>query len=122
MAGQLGLDQLEPLFDEARPFDGESDALDVLSVMLDELRHDMAAMYTHVTYAASQAQHGCATFEALARVDAKLTALQAFLAEHNLAGLVLSGDAQQLPRTMFEQRTRIADASAMVHAILSEER
>ena len=84
MAGQLGLDQLEPLFDEARPFDGES--------------------------------------EALARVDAKLTALQAFLAEHNLAGLVLSGDAQQLPRTMFEQRTRIADASAMVHAILSEER
>ncbi|WFD34466.1 hypothetical protein MCUN1_001307 [Malassezia cuniculi] len=103
MATQLGLDQLEPLFNETRaPYDGSANALNVLSMMLDELREAGRVMYTQATY------------EAVARVDTQLGALEKFLAENNLAGLVLDGeDAQQLTNTIFEQRARMSEASAM---------
>lgn len=125
---QLGLEQLEPLFMDGRvPYDGTANALNVVGMMIDEVREAGKAMYTQMcagadrTQSAYQAQNGRAAYDTVARLDERLTALQTYLAENNLAGLVLDGeDTAALSRSVFEQRARISEASAMVHGILSE--
>lgn len=82
----------------------------------------MEALYERLTYGLVTDADGVGVEDALQHAEDELVLLAQFLRETGLAGMPLSKeqDVQQVTQTLFEQRARLSDATAMVSSMLEK--